>query len=73
DCDTALAYAPNTELTSEPDTIYIEPLTKMQLQLDQQAQLIQQLQTQVQSLQDTNAQILQFFQNHFQHIRQQEN
>ncbi|CAG8810100.1 10623_t:CDS:1, partial [Cetraspora pellucida] len=66
-------HAPNIELTSEPDPIHIEPLTKMQLQLDQQAQLIQQLQTQVQSLQDTNAQILQFFQNHFQHIRQQEN
>ncbi|CAG8612538.1 2940_t:CDS:1, partial [Cetraspora pellucida] len=45
----------------------------MQLQLDQQAQLIQKLQTQVQSLQNTNMQILQFFQNHFQHIRQQEN
>ncbi|CAG8825708.1 23255_t:CDS:2, partial [Cetraspora pellucida] len=55
------------------DPIRIEPLTKMQLQLDQQVQLIQQLQTQVHSLQDTNAQILQFFQNHFQHIRQQEN
>ncbi|CAG8830495.1 12407_t:CDS:1, partial [Cetraspora pellucida] len=56
-----------------PDPIHIEPLTKMRLQLDQQAQLIQQLQTQVQSLQDINAQILQFFQNHFQHIRQQGN
>ncbi|CAG8829785.1 3741_t:CDS:1, partial [Cetraspora pellucida] len=40
DCDTALAYAPNTELTSEPDPIHIEPLIKMQLQLNQQAQLI---------------------------------
>ncbi|CAG8817295.1 25180_t:CDS:1, partial [Cetraspora pellucida] len=46
DYDTALAHVPNTKLTSEPDPIYIEPLTKMQLQLDQQAQLIQQLQTQ---------------------------
>ncbi|CAG8837222.1 19067_t:CDS:1, partial [Cetraspora pellucida] len=46
DCDTALVHAPNTELTSKPDSIHIKPLTKMQLQLDQQAQLIQQLQTQ---------------------------
>ncbi|CAG8717304.1 23761_t:CDS:2, partial [Cetraspora pellucida] len=45
----------------------------MQLQLDQQAQLIQQLQIHVQSLQDINMQILQFFQNYFQYIRQQEN
>ncbi|CAG8816534.1 24855_t:CDS:1, partial [Cetraspora pellucida] len=40
DCDTALAHSPNIELTSKPDSIRIEPLTKMQLQLDQQAQLI---------------------------------
>ncbi|CAG8828163.1 7796_t:CDS:1, partial [Cetraspora pellucida] len=40
-------YSPNTELTSELNPIHIEPFTKMQLQLDQQAQLIQQLQTQI--------------------------
>ncbi|CAG8749497.1 9913_t:CDS:1, partial [Cetraspora pellucida] len=47
DCDTALAHSPNNKLTSELDPIHIKPLIIMQLQLDQQAQLIQQLQTQI--------------------------
>src|SRR6185436_20997024 len=61
DCDPLPLNSPPPESTPEPDPININQITQMQLQLDQQAQLIQQLQIQVQSLQDTNTQVLQFF------------
>ena len=40
DCDPLLLNSPSPEPTSKSDSINIDQITQMQLQLDQQAQLI---------------------------------